>query len=147
MNYEFFNHLYILLALMFAFTSFKVANCKPFKEDGEKFKWKKLLLGTIRHLIVIVGTVVVFVVSSLYGADLLLIKIGDTNVTLQSAIDLTTLAILTYYGAKYIKNLSEFAGISKELPEINRVDEIRNSTDEIILDYNVPSEEIDGGQG
>lgn len=146
MNYEFFNHLYILLALMFAFTCFKVANCKPFKEDGEKFSWKKLIIGILRHMIVIAGSVVVFIVSSLFGADLLLIKIGDTDVTLQSAIDLTTLAILTYYGAKYIKNLSEFAGISNEIPEVNRVDEIHNSTDNIILDYNVPSNE-EGGLG
>ena len=131
---------------MFAFTCFKVANCKPFKEDGEKFSWKKLIIGILRHTIVIAGSVVVFIVSSLFGADLLLIKIGDTDVTLQSAIDLTTLAILTYYGAKYIKNLSEFAGISKELPEVNRVDEIHNSTDNIILDYNVPSNE-EGGLG
>ena len=140
MNLDFFNHLFILLALMVAFTCFKVANCKPFNDDGEEFQWRKLFIGTFKHLIVIAGTVVVFIAGTLYGSDLLLIQLGETKVTLQSAIDLTTLAILTFYSAKYIKNLAEFAGIVKNIPEVTPVNEVRNSEYSLAFDYNVSSD-------
>ena len=45
MNVEFFYHLFILLALMIAFTCFKVANCKPFNETGEAFDKVARVLG------------------------------------------------------------------------------------------------------
>lgn len=140
MKYDFFNHLFILLALMAAFTCFKVANCKPFNEEGEDFQWKKLILGTLKHLIVIGGTVVVFIAGTLYGSDLLLIQLGETKVTLQSAIDLTTLAILTFYSAKYIKNLAEFAGIIKDIPEIAPVKSVDSDVYSLALDYNISSD-------
>lgn len=144
MNIDFFNHLFILLALMIAFTCFKVANCKPFKEEGEEFLWKKLFLGTARHLIVIAGSVIVFIAGSYYGRDLLLIQLGETKVTLQSAIDLTTLAILTFYSAKYIKNLAQFAGIVKDMPNINPVESVNSQGYSLSLDYNVGTDDIEG---
>ena len=144
MNIEFFYHLFILLALMIAFTCFKVANCKPFNDEGEEFDKRKLFLGIARHLIVIAGSVIVFIAGSYYGSDLLLIQLGETKVTIQSAIDLTTLAILTFYSAKYIRNLSQFAGIIKEMPEVKKLDEVQSHGYTVSLDYNVSTDDIEG---
>lgn len=121
LNVEFFNHLFILLGLMVGFTAFKISNCKPFKEDGEDFDLRKLWLGTARNLIVIAGTTVVFLISCKCGSELFLIQMGETQVTLQSAIDLTTLVVLGVYGTKYIKNLAQFAGVGEKMPEIKEV--------------------------
>lgn len=129
LNTEFFNHLYILLALMFGFTAFKIANCWPFNCEGEEFDWKKLLLGTLRNLIVIAGATAVFAVSSICGTDLMVIQMGATQVTLQSAIDITTLTILAVYGVKYIKNLAEYAGVADKLPETKEIIPMENDED------------------
>lgn len=144
MNVEFFYHLFILLALMIAFTCFKVANCKPFNETGEAFDKVKLFLGIARHLIVIVGSVVVFIAGSYYGSELLLIQLGETKVTIQSAIDLTTLAILTFYSAKYIRNLATFAGIVKEMPEVSKLDVVESHGYSMPLDFNVGMDDEEG---
>lgn len=147
MKIDFFYHLIILLSLMLAFTCFRVANCRPFNESGEDFNLRKLLLGIAKHLIVIVGGVVVFIAGSYYGNELLLIQLGETKVTIQSAIDLTTLAILTFYSAKYIRNLAEFAGISKRVPEAKALNEVQSQGYTLSLDYNVASDETVEGQG
>lgn len=123
---DFFNHVLILLALMVGFTLFKIANCKPFKPDGEEFSWKELLLGTVRNLLVIIGSVAVYVISSYCGAELFLIKVGETEVTLQAAIDLVTLTILATYGVKYVKNLAEFAGVGDKAKDIEPITPLGN---------------------
>lgn len=67
------------------------------------------------------GATVVFSLSCVCGSDLFLIQMGETQVTLQSAIDLTTLTILAVYGVKYVKNLSEYAGITERVPEVKEI--------------------------
>lgn len=123
MDMEFFHHLMMLLGLMIGFTTFKVANCSPFVKGGEKFDVKTLFLGITRNLLVMVGATVVFMVSSIYGSDLLVLQFGKTQVTMQSAIDLTTLTILTVYGVKYVKNLAKFAGVDDKINVVPISDE------------------------
>lgn len=148
-NIDFFNHLFILLSLMIAFTCFKVANCHPFTDEGEEFDWKKLFIGTAKHLIVIAGSVVVFMAGSLFGKDLLLIKLGETEVTLQAAIDLTTLAILAFYSTKYIKNLAEFAGLGNHInSKLSNVNSVNSSLGgSLTTDFNLPSDNSIEGRG
>jgi len=114
LDQEFINHLLLLFGLMIGFTSFKIASCKPFKEDGEEFSWKKLFIGTTRQLIVITGCCIVYLAGCHCGKDLLLVEIGDTTLTIQGAIDVTILAVLAVYATKYIKNLAIFCGIKEE---------------------------------
>lgn len=128
LNMEFFGHAGMLIALMLGFTGYKIANCKPFKCDGEDFDMKKLWLGIARNLIVIISTIIVFIGSSLFCSDLALVQWGSTSITLQEAIDLITIAILGVYGVKYIKNVGEFAGIGDVIPkELKPAKDINNN--------------------
>jgi len=108
LDLSFFKHIAILLAIMIAFTGFKIASCSPFKEGGEPFSWKKLGLGLSKHLIALAGLAIVYAVSSLLGQDLLLIKINSSEVTLQAALDIVVLAIIGQYGLKLIQDVREY---------------------------------------
>jgi len=108
LDLSFFKHIAILLAIMIAFTGFKIASCSPFKEGGEPFSWKKLGLGLSKHLIALAGLAIVYAVSSLLGQDLLLIKINSSEVTLQAALDIVMLAIIGQYGLKLIQDVREY---------------------------------------
>ena len=108
LDLSFFKHIAILLAIMVAFTGFKIASCSPFKEGGEPFSWKKLGLGLSKHLIALAGLAIVYAVSSLLGQDLLLIKINSSEVTLQAALDIVMLAIIGQYGLKLIQDVREY---------------------------------------
>lgn len=108
LDLSFFKHIAILLAIMAAFTGFKIASCAPFKEGGEPFSWKKLGLGVAKHLIALAGLAIVYAVSSLLGQDLLLIQINSSEVTLQAALDIVMLAIIGQYGLKLVQDVREY---------------------------------------
>jgi len=133
---EFFNHLLLLLALMYGFTAFKVVLCKPFEKEGEPFDLKKFLLGIAKQLIVMSGVLVVYYAGCKCGEKLLLVQIGDAKLTLQVAIDITIIAVLTAYAAKYIKNLAAFFGIGDKLNDNN----VKELDVQDIIDYNVSSD-------
>ena len=64
-NIEFFEHLGLLASIIIGLTFFRVATCKPFKDEGEEWSWKKLLLGLVKHLLIAVAVSLVYAVGSL----------------------------------------------------------------------------------
>lgn len=108
---SYFKNVAVLIALIIGLTLFKIADCKPFKEDGEAFDGKKLLKGLSRHLLAIIALSIVFVIGESFGKDLLLITISNTELTIQEAIDVIMFSADALFGAKLIKNALAFFGI------------------------------------
>lgn len=108
---SYFKNVAVLIALIIGLTLFKIADCKPFKEDGEAFDGKKLLKGLGRHVFAIIALSVVFVIGESFGKDLLLITINNTELTIQEAIDVIMFSADALFGAKLIKNALAFFGI------------------------------------
>lgn len=128
---SFFEHLGLLASIIIGLTIFKVASCKPFKEDGEQFDWKKLILGLLGNALVALAISLVYSAGSIWGSDLVLIKVSETNLTIQSALDLMLLTAIGTYGVKLIKNFASMLGLdigSKVTPVE-------------VIDYNLGSEE------
>lgn len=128
---SFFEHLGLLASIIIGLTIFKVASCRPFKEDGEQFDWKKLILGLLGNALVALAISLVYSAGSIWGSDLVLIKVSETNLTIQSALDLMLLTAIGTYGVKLIKNFASMLGLdigSKVTPVE-------------VIDYNLGSEE------
>lgn len=128
MDMTFFNYVAILGSLILGFTGFKIAGCKPFKEDGEDFQLKVLLLGLGRHLIAIVALTIVYVVCSSYGSELAVININGTEFTIPAALNLIMLATITYYSVKLIKNAAEYFGVGDKFSGVNEPKEVEIQT-------------------
>lgn len=124
----FFYYLAILGSLVLSFTAFKVADCKPFNENGEDFSWKKLILGIFKHLIAISGLSVVYVTCSMFGADLAVITINGTELTIPAALNLVMLATITFYAAKLVKNAAKYFGIGEKFDNTNEVNVMPQTT-------------------
>ncbi len=122
LNLDFFKHVIILLSLMAGFTGFKIAACSPFKEGGEEFSWKKLGLGTAKHLIALFGLSLAYLACSIFGEDLVLVKINNSTLTIQAALDVVMLAVIAQYGLKLINDMREYfkAGENLDVQENNK---------------------------
>lgn len=120
-NVEFYKHLGLLASIVIGLTIFRVATCKPFSEDGEDWSWNKLLLGLAKHLIVSVAVSLVYAVGSLWGADLVNIKIGSTEMTIQAALDVILLTAIAFFGAKFIRNFAQLLGIIEVAPKAESI--------------------------
>ena len=144
LDWSFFKHIAILLALMAGFTGFKIASCAPFKEGGEEFSWKKLLLGMAKHLIALAGLAIAYAASSLFGEDLLLIQINSSTVSIQAALDLVMLAIIAQYGLKLVNDMRDYFK-SDDNMEIMRADNEGVADPEEIVDKEENLEDIAEG--
>ena len=145
---QFFYYVAIMASLVLGFTGFKVAQCKPFREDGEVFELKKLLLGFARHLIAISGLSIVYVVCSLFGADLAVITINGTEVTIPDALNIVMLAAIAFYGAKLIKNASAYLSMGEKFENVQAKEVIPQTTfntDPTVMDNSItPIDEVVG---
>ena len=124
----FFYYVAILGSLVVAFTGFKIANCEPFQEGGEKFSLKKLVLGLAKHLIAVSSLSVVYVVCSLFGADLAVIKINGSEFTIPAALNLVMLATIVAYSSKLIKNAAEHFKVNDKFEKVEEKDVMPQTT-------------------
>ena len=120
-NIEFFEHLGLLASLVIGLTVFRVVTCKPFNEDGEEWSWDKLLLGLFKHLIISLAVSLVYAVGSLWGTELIDIKIGATEMTIQSALDVILLTAISFFGLKFVRNFAQLMGIIDAVPEVTPI--------------------------
>ena len=110
---SFYNHLLVLVGIIVALTLFKIASCKPFKEDGEDFSWPRLFLGLGGNALVLVGLALVYFLGDTFGSDVAAITFGDTTITIHAALDIFMLATIGVYGAKLLENFKEYFGIGE----------------------------------
>lgn len=111
LDLSFYKHLLVLVGIIIALTLFKIANLKPFNEEGEDFDWKKLLLGLGGNGLVLIGLALVYFLGDTFGSDVAAITFGDTTVTIHAALDVFMLATIGVYGAKLLENFKEYFGI------------------------------------
>lgn len=128
MDMTFFNYVAIFGSLILGFTGFKIAGCKPFKENGEQFQLKTLIYGLIKHLIAIIALSIVYIVCSSYGSDLAVINVNGTEFTIPAALNLVMLAVITYYSVKLVKNAAEYFGIGDKFSGANEPKEVEIQT-------------------
>lgn len=114
---KFFEHLGLLTSIVLGLTIFKVATCKPFNAEGEDWSWKKLLLGLLKHVLISFAVSLVYSVGSLWGTDLINVKIGNTEMTIQAALDVILLTAISFFGVKFIHNFAQLLGIIDVTPE------------------------------
>ena len=131
---SFFANSIILFAIIIALTVFKVVSCKPFREDGEDFSWKKLIIGLAGNLIVLAILSFVYFVGSQFGQDLAVVKIGDATYTVQAALNALIILAIGVYGVKLYKNAVEFFGLNKDAKTASVSKELE------VYDYNVPDD-------
>lgn len=113
---QFFQHMSILVALYLGRMLFRIAGCAPFKEGGEEFNLKHLLLGIAKNTLVLLGISIVYIVGLTFGPDLMVITLGETSVTIPMALDMIIIAAIAVYGAKFIENVREYFTV-KELTQ------------------------------
>ena len=133
---KFFANSVILFAIIIALTIFKVVSCKPFKEDGEDFSWKKLIVGLCGNLIILLALSLVYYVGSKFGQDLAVVQVGEQTYTVQAALNILIVLAVGVYGVKLYKNAAEFFGLNKEAKEA-KVNENLEA-----YDYNEPYAEV-----
>ena len=138
---SFFANSIILLAIIVALTGFKVFSCKPFSEKGEDFNWRKLLLGLVANLGVLLLLSFVYFVGAEFGADLAVIQIGEATYTIQAMLNALIILAIGVYGVKLYGNAVEFFGLRKEAKEATYNAELSTNT----VDYNVESNVIEKG--
>ena len=129
---QFFANSVILFAIIVALTVFKVVSCKPFKEDGEEFSWKKLIIGLCGNLIILLALSLVYFVGAKFGQDLAVIQVGDQMYTVQAALNILIVLAVGIYGVKLYQNAAAYFGLSKNAKEA-KVDPNLPA-----YDYNVP---------
>ncbi len=132
---SFFANSIILLAIIIALTGFKVFSCKPFNEDGEDFSWRKLLLGLLSNLGVLLLLSFVYFVGAEFGADLAVIQIGDAVYTIQAMLNVLIILAIGMYGVKLYQNAVEYFGLTKETRQAAIARKSGSS-----IDYNVATE-------
>jgi len=133
----FFANSVILFAIIIALTGFKVFTCKPFKEDGEDFDLRKLLLGMSGNLGVLLILSLVYFVGAYFGADLAVIKIGTAEYTIQAMLNALIILAIGVYGVKLYKNAVDFFGLTETAKS---KDELKVKAELSTVDYNVNSE-------
>ena len=111
---SFFSNSIILFAIILARTGFRVFSCKPFKEDGEQFDPRKLILGLSANLGILVILSFVYFVGAYFGADLAVVQIGKETYTVQAALNVLIILAIGVYGLKLFKNAMEFFDLNKE---------------------------------
>lgn len=114
---KFFANSVILFATIIALTVFKVVSCKPFKEDGEDFSWKKLIIGLCGNLIILLALSLVYFVGAKFGQDLAVIQVGEQMYTVQAALNILIVLAIGVYGVKLYKNAAEYFGLTKNTKE------------------------------
>lgn len=129
---QFFANSVILFAIIVALTVFKVVSCKPFKEDGEEFSWKKLIIGLCGNLIILLALSLVYFVGAKFGQDLAVIQVGDQVYTVQAALNILIVLAVGIYGVKLYQNAATYFGLNKNAKEA-KVDPSLQA-----YDYNVP---------
>lgn len=87
----------------------------------ESFDYKTLLKGVIRYLLWLVSFVL-GVLGIHYYTDLE-IMIANQVITLDRALEVVKLSIITLYAAKFIQNCLEYHGIKKEVKTVNEMGE------------------------
>lgn len=129
---SFFANSIILFAIIIALTGFKVFSCKPFNEQGDDFSWRKLLLGLLSNLGVLLLLSFVYFVGAKFGADLAVVQIGEATYTIQAMLNVLIILAIGMYGVKLYQNAVGFFGLNKTAKEA----EI-NKNLEASVDYNV----------
>lgn len=114
---QFFQHMAILVALYLGRMLFKIAGCAPFKEGGEEFNLRQLLLGVAKNALVLLGISIVYVVGLTFGADLMVITLGETSVTIPMALDMIIIAAVAVYGAKFVEKVREYFAVKEVTQE------------------------------
>ena len=109
---SFFANSVVLFAIIIALTGFKIFSCKPFREDGEDFDWKRLLLGLAGNLGVLLILSFVYFVGSYFGQDLAVLQIGDSKYTVQAALNVLIILAIAVYGVKLYKNAAEYFNLN-----------------------------------
>lgn len=133
---SFFANSIILFAIIIALTGFKIFSCKPFNENGEDFSWRKLLLGLLSNLGVLLILSFVYFVGAYFGADLAVIQIGEAKYTIQAMLNALIILAIGMYGVKLYKNAAAYFEITKEVKEANVT-----KTEISVVDYNLASDE------
>ena len=133
----FFANSVILLAIIIALTAFKVVSCKPFKEDGEEFSWKRLLIGLCGNLVVLVVLSFVYFVGANFGADLAVIQIGEATYTIQAMLNALIILAIGVYGLKLYRNAIDYFGLGKEAKTAKMASDVDLYQ---VPDYNTSSE-------
>lgn len=136
---QFFANSVILFAIIIALTVFKVVSCKPFKEDGEDFSWKKLIIGLCGNLIILLALSLVYFVGAKFGSDLAVIQVGDQVYTVQAALNILIVLAIAVYGVKLYQNAVNYFGLNKEA----RTAQVKK--DLPAYDYNEPHTEVEKG--
>lgn len=129
---SFFANSIILFAIIVALTGFKVFSCKPFNEQGEDFSWRKLLLGLLSNLGVLLLLSFVYFVGARFGADLAVVQIGEATYTIQAMLNVLIILAIGMYGVKLYQNAVEFFGLRNSAKEADL-----NRKLEAAVDYNV----------
>lgn len=119
---QFFHHLLVLVGLYFGRLAFKIASCYPFKEGGDKFDVRQLMLGIVKNTIVLIGIAVVYIVGLTFGADLMVVRMGETSLTVQTALDVVVIAAVTTYGYKFVNKVREFFSVEEAVHEAKPVE-------------------------
>lgn len=131
---EFYNHILVLIGIIVAMTAFKVVSCKPFKEDGEEFAWKKLLLGLAGNLIVLGSLSATYYCGVVFGSDLVVVSLGTTDLTIPAALNVLMLATIGVYGGKLIRNFQLYFGLNKDSKGVSS--EIAKTLDDLQTTFN-----------
>ena len=138
----FFSNSIILLAIIIALTVFRVFSCRPFKEDGEEFNPRKLVLGIIANCGILITLSFVYFIGAYFGGDLAVIQIGEAVYTVQAALNALIILAIGVYGIKLYRNAVEFFGLNKEAKDAKGV-----VSEVSVIDYNLGTEVFDEIKG
>lgn len=94
----------------------------------EAFDYKKLLKGVIRYGLWLVSFIL-GVIGIYYYADLEIV-IAEEVVTLDRALEIVKLSIITVYAVKFIQNCFEYHGIKKNVKSKDEMGEDGTITEE-----------------
>jgi len=143
-DFTFFQHLGLLASVIVGLTIFKIVSCKPFKSEGESFDVKKLVLGLLGNALVAVAISIVYSAGSIWGENLLMIRFGETEMTIQYALDIMLMTAIGTYGAKMIRNFAVMIGVTKDIQPIEPEVQTTFNTDTVVFEdkekYNFESD-------
>lgn len=89
-------------------------------QSTESFDYKTLLKGVLRYALWLVSFIL-GVIGIYYYADLEIV-IAEEVVTLDRALEVVKLSIITVYAVKFIQNCFEYHGIKKEVKSVDELD-------------------------
>lgn len=113
MKFDFLSLLYFTIAVTLLMAGNAASGAMKARKNGT-FDKQELLDGIINYSLWLATIVCLIAATQIYGGDLE-ITLWDTTYTLKQAVEVTKTAVYMVWAAKLIQNVSEYAGIKRQV--------------------------------